>query len=848
MARGRKGNKQPYFDDNEGRKYLTVYRPYPMNANMEIEADRMAFAYWIASCIGRDNLLAFFHKPRSPSMLIVEINGEFKDFKAILGEHRWSAFIRKPTNEEKKMSSQVFYCTYSTTREVEKYGWKRIDLLDEWFYSKENGIRWHPVNNVIVYPYPATERCDPPPEDPTRENLCRPLPVQQFKPPPPPRPPPVGSPAWNTMKEAESSGQPNRAATSRAQQQAYPIDPIPDNKPRNLAGWAQNRFPELGRSLPPGLVPRGPTTAPASIWSKGPPGLVRNLGGASSRSSGSEHGNSPSIPQTPQDDTPNETRSFSIGASMADDENDESDEDEDDKPRTYNVVQSTPEEPPVDEDNQKAQDNYNGPEPKSAKPKAMGDEFKCSYHLNGRCKPTICSDYAEWLRKQTRKQREEDRKAAQSNGKKGKTPVGAWRTTQDAHRGRRGSAAEWADSLPPGERDGAPHLSPPRSGSSSSSTERSPSASSERSSPAPVGRGRRQRNMPEAKVPPARPDNLKRPSAKANVTSPPPQRPPHLMKPGSGSANGNTLPKTNTPPTPSTPAPPVPAGLRKNANGNGSVAKTGSATAAKTGSATAAKTAQLPKGKGIASPSTPVSPPPSANVHSGGIRQWVEQVGQHSGSAAGSSRPAHHKGNGDLSYNKNNGNNDDAKSEGGWSVVSQGLGLWGAVDPNKDINNDVKSRAAWGDPSKSKGLWPGGVDIKPQRDDDEKSMAAWSAASMGEGVWGAVKPKDDDAVSVASTAAPTNSAKARSAASKGKGKANSNKNKKDNAKVQNLVQNGSKPGPVAGPTPAAKPLFQPPPTKLSWADEMEREERGEDDARSVASESGGWGSVSNGPW
>ncbi|KZT72383.1 hypothetical protein DAEQUDRAFT_723090 [Daedalea quercina L-15889] len=59
----KKGNKLPIYDERDGPRYMTVQHPYPMNADMDIEDDRMAFAYWIASCIGRENLLAFFHKP-----------------------------------------------------------------------------------------------------------------------------------------------------------------------------------------------------------------------------------------------------------------------------------------------------------------------------------------------------------------------------------------------------------------------------------------------------------------------------------------------------------------------------------------------------------------------------------------------------------------------------------------------------------------------------------------------------------------------------------------------------------------------------------------------------------------
>lgn len=59
-----KGNKPVYYAERESPHYLTIYRPYPMNVSMDIEADRMVFAYWVASCIGRENLLAFFHKPK----------------------------------------------------------------------------------------------------------------------------------------------------------------------------------------------------------------------------------------------------------------------------------------------------------------------------------------------------------------------------------------------------------------------------------------------------------------------------------------------------------------------------------------------------------------------------------------------------------------------------------------------------------------------------------------------------------------------------------------------------------------------------------------------------------------
>jgi hypothetical protein len=40
----------------------------------------------------------------------------------LLGEHRWSDFLRNPSEEEKGRVSQIFYCTYSTGRQAQKDG------------------------------------------------------------------------------------------------------------------------------------------------------------------------------------------------------------------------------------------------------------------------------------------------------------------------------------------------------------------------------------------------------------------------------------------------------------------------------------------------------------------------------------------------------------------------------------------------------------------------------------------------------------------------------------------------------------------------------------------------------
>lgn len=55
-------------------------------------------------------------------MVIIEVNRGYSHFDRILGEHRWSEFLRNPTKDEKERVTQVFYCTYNTGRIVQKNG------------------------------------------------------------------------------------------------------------------------------------------------------------------------------------------------------------------------------------------------------------------------------------------------------------------------------------------------------------------------------------------------------------------------------------------------------------------------------------------------------------------------------------------------------------------------------------------------------------------------------------------------------------------------------------------------------------------------------------------------------
>ncbi|KAI0061938.1 hypothetical protein BV25DRAFT_1826226 [Artomyces pyxidatus] len=178
---------------DEEPKYITVVHPYPLNAHMELPKDQRDFVLWLACCTGKDVLSAFFHKPSSPGMVIVEIDRNF-DFKRVLGEHKWSKFLKTPTEEEADRTSRAYYCTLNTGRKVQKNGWKRVEVEEHWFAG------WSPNNRFIVYPYPKTSYCELPKENQTNYPLCCQLPKNDFPRPPPALAPPVGSAQWHEAK------------------------------------------------------------------------------------------------------------------------------------------------------------------------------------------------------------------------------------------------------------------------------------------------------------------------------------------------------------------------------------------------------------------------------------------------------------------------------------------------------------------------------------------------------------------------------------------------------------------------------------------------------------------------
>lgn len=55
-------------------------------------------------------------------MVIIEIARECPELDRLLGEHRWREFLKKSSKQEQDQVSKVFYCTYSTGRQVQKNG------------------------------------------------------------------------------------------------------------------------------------------------------------------------------------------------------------------------------------------------------------------------------------------------------------------------------------------------------------------------------------------------------------------------------------------------------------------------------------------------------------------------------------------------------------------------------------------------------------------------------------------------------------------------------------------------------------------------------------------------------
>ncbi|KAF7301440.1 hypothetical protein MIND_00709300 [Mycena indigotica] len=394
-------------------KYYTVVQPYPLNANWELPHDYITCGRWVASCLGSPQpFFALFYKPSARGQILLEINRDYACPEKLLGEHRWSEFLRGPTEEEAGRVTQIFYSTYSHGRAAQKDGWKRINVADSWFKN------WSSENPVMAYPYPPTKWCPLPPEDKTNKPMCRPLPVS-LKPPPQasaPPPPPIGtllalsllpgSAAWHDKKTA----------------------PTP-NSPAILRGaWAakQIAIQKTAKNIPStSTAPWHKPTAPKAIDVVAqPPGLEMPTLSSSSTSTASSHSS-----ENQYDVVVTEMATISMSPSQ--------------EARLYNeaspvVVEAheyiaewektalvttwtskatplvaTPEE----------EENLWGEEDDIEQKKKQTQEILCTVH-GIICKKGICQEYSRLLKQ---KEREERSKKASSNNRTNNNNKGSWK-------------------------------------------------------------------------------------------------------------------------------------------------------------------------------------------------------------------------------------------------------------------------------------------------------------------------------------------------------------------------------------------------------------------------------------
>jgi len=139
-------------------RFLVVVHPYPLNANLELRADRRALALWLVCCIGKDALRAMYYRPSSLEKVVIEVDRECDRFNELLGQHVWSEFLVEPTKEEMGKSSMVFFSTFNPSRHITD-GWKRVKMEEHWFKGFDN-------NSIIKYPYPLSEKSFPMPLSP----------------------------------------------------------------------------------------------------------------------------------------------------------------------------------------------------------------------------------------------------------------------------------------------------------------------------------------------------------------------------------------------------------------------------------------------------------------------------------------------------------------------------------------------------------------------------------------------------------------------------------------------------------------------------------------------------------
>lgn len=55
-------------------------------------------------------------------MMLLEVSKDFEDHASLLGEHRWSEFLKDPADDEKDRTTQVFHSHYARGRDAQKDG------------------------------------------------------------------------------------------------------------------------------------------------------------------------------------------------------------------------------------------------------------------------------------------------------------------------------------------------------------------------------------------------------------------------------------------------------------------------------------------------------------------------------------------------------------------------------------------------------------------------------------------------------------------------------------------------------------------------------------------------------
>lgn len=234
-------------------KYFTVVNPWPQNADMEIIGDFIRCCRWLASAIGDPELLlALFHKPSSPRIIIIEVSRQYEapthktssTYQRIIGKHSWvgsGGMLTNPAGYNERNCSSIFYSCFSTGREVEKNGWKR-----KWVEEHHLGDPKHP-DPTFKIPYPKTTYIETPVLEPIARTLCRPLPRSEFDQLELPvviaaPTAPVGSSTWAAIRKQKSASSSRSAAhPSQGTSDVYfePTEPpISESTDTSMNLWA----------------------------------------------------------------------------------------------------------------------------------------------------------------------------------------------------------------------------------------------------------------------------------------------------------------------------------------------------------------------------------------------------------------------------------------------------------------------------------------------------------------------------------------------------------------------------------------------------------------------------------